>query len=107
LLRILYIFVFFFHKETKLEECKTNLEYEIKTLKTDYNRKIMKYHEEYDEVKGHNALIQNEISLLNANLTNLTQEKNYCLFSIFFFSFIFFAFIIILIIENSLSLSII
>jgi chromosome segregation ATPase len=34
----------------------------------------MEYCEELDEVKVQNALFQNKISLLNANLTNLTQE---------------------------------
>ncbi len=53
---------------------KTNLENEIKALKTDFNRKIMEYWEELDEVKSQNALFQNEISSLNSYLTNLTQE---------------------------------
>ena len=35
----------------------------------------MECYDELDEIKGQNALYQNEISLLNANLVNLAQEQ--------------------------------
>ena len=58
----------------RLVNDKANLENEIKSLYTGFNDKKMQLEDKLEEFSGENAMFQNQISLLNANITNLTDD---------------------------------